>query len=67
MSKHTKIALVVAVLVLALVPAAFAGLSAVGGSPSPFNPVATSNGYPQWYTDANGVTVDLPVPPSGTC
>jgi len=66
MSKHTKIALVVAVLVLALVPAAFAGLSAVGVSPD-FNPVATSNGYPQWYTDANGVTVDLPVPPSGTC
>ena len=65
MSKHAKIALLIVVLALAVVPAAFAGLSAVGGSPSPFNPVATSNGYPQWYTDANGVTVDLPVPPIG--
>ncbi len=23
------------------------------------------NGYPQWYTDANGVTVDFPIPPLG--
>jgi len=61
MSKHSKIALLVVVLALALVPAAFAGLSAVGVSPD-FNSVTTSNGFPQWYTDANGVTVDLPTP-----
>jgi len=61
MSKHTKLALLVVVLVLAVVPAAFAGLSNVGVSPD-FNSVTTSNGFPQWYTDANGVTVDLPTP-----
>lgn len=49
-------------LFLAMAPAAFAGLSAVG----PFNPVAPpGNGFPQWYTDANGVSVDLPIPPIG--
>jgi len=49
-------------LVIALAPAAFAGLQAVG----PFNPVAPpGNGYPAWYTDANGVTVELPIPPLG--
>jgi len=61
MSRHTKLALLVVVLVLAVVPAAFAGLSNVGVSPD-FNSVTTSNGFPQWYTDANGVTVDLPTP-----
>jgi len=61
MSRHTKLALLIAVLVLAVVPAAFAGLSNVGVSPD-FNSVTTSNGFPQWYTDANGVTVDLPTP-----
>ena len=55
--------MIVVVLALVVVPAAFAGLSAVGVSPN-FNPVAT-NGFPQWYTDANGVTVDLPIPPAG--
>ena len=64
MSKHLKIAIVAMVLALAVVPAAVAGLSTVGVSPD-FNPVTTSNGFPQWYTDANGVTVDLPVPPIG--
>ena len=64
MSRNARIALLVAVAVLAVVPAAFAGLSAVGVSPD-FNSVTTSNGFPQWYTDANGVTVDLPVPPIG--
>jgi hypothetical protein len=49
-------------LVLALTSTAFAGLSAVGQ----FNPVAApGNGFPQWYTDANGVSVDLPIPPAG--
>ena len=48
--------------IMALAPAALAGLSAVG----PFNPVAPpGNGFPQWYTDANGVSVDLPIPPAG--
>ncbi|RJR37213.1 MAG: hypothetical protein C4567_13055 [Deltaproteobacteria bacterium] len=48
--------------IMAMTPAAFAGLSAVG----PFNPVAPpGNGFPQWYTDANGVSVDLPIPPAG--
>jgi len=61
MSRHTKLALLVVVLVLAVVPAAFAGLSNVGVAPD-FNSVTTSNGFPQWYTDANGVTVDLPTP-----
>ena len=43
-------------------PAAFAGLSAMG----PVNLVpAPGNGFPQWYTDANGVSVDLPIPPIG--
>lgn len=47
---------------MAMAPAAFAGLSAVG----PFNTVAPpGNGFPQWYTDANGVSVDLPIPPAG--
>ena len=47
---------------MALAPAALAGLSAVG----PFNTVAPpGNGFPQWYTDANGVTVELPIPPLG--
>jgi hypothetical protein len=62
MLRKNKIALITIILVLALAPVAFAGLSAV--SPV-FNDVATSNGFPQWYTDANGVTVDLPVPPAG--
>lgn len=49
-------------LILALAPGAFAGLAAVG----PFNPVAPpGNGFPQWYKDANGVSVDLPIPPAG--
>jgi len=61
MSKHTKLALLAVALVLAVVPAAFAGLSNVGVSPD-FNSVTTSNGFPQWYTDANGVTVELPTP-----
>ena len=66
MSRNAKLGLFVAVLALALgvAPPAFAGLSAVGVSPN-FNSVTTSNGFPQWYTDANGFTVDLPVPPAG--
>jgi hypothetical protein len=49
-------------LLLGLAPAAFGGLSAVG----PFNPVAPpGNGFPLFYTDANGVSVDLPIPPAG--
>ena len=47
-------------LAFAQVPAAFAGLSAMG----PVNPVSI-NGFPQWYKDANGVTVDLLIPPLG--
>ena len=64
MPKQFKMALLVVVLALAVVPAAFAGLSAVGVSLD-FDSVATSNGFPQWHTDANGVTVDLPIPPAG--
>ena len=64
MSKHMRIAIAAVVLALSVVPAAVAGLSNVGVSPD-FNSVTTSNGFPQWYTDANGVTVDLPVPPIG--
>jgi len=65
MSKRFKIALmIVVVLALAVVPAAFAGLSDVGVKPD-FRPPVTSNGFPQWYTDANGVTVELPMPPAG--
>lgn len=59
-----KIVFVVLALSLALTqaPAAFAGFSAIG----PVNPVdAPGNGYPMWYRDANGVTVDLPIPPVG--
>jgi hypothetical protein len=47
-------------LMLTFSSAAFAGLSAVG----PVNPMST-NGFPTWYTDANGVTVELPIPPLG--
>ncbi len=49
--------LILIVLALALAQAAFAGLTAMG----PSQPGAT-NGFPMWYTDANGVTVDLPTP-----
>lgn len=50
--------LIILVLILAVAQMAFAGLSAMG----PINPVT---GFPMWYTDANGVTVDLPTPPAG--
>jgi hypothetical protein len=62
MTRQIKISVLALALALALTPGAFAGLSAV--SPI-FNPVNTSNGFPQWYTDANGVTLELPVPPIG--
>ena len=49
MSRRFKIAvLIVAVLALAVVPAAFAGLSAVGVSPG-FNPVATTGAYTMFH------------------
>ena len=60
MRKTSRILLAM-LLVMVLAPAAFAGLSAVG----PFNPPVTSNGFPQWYKDANGVSVELPIPPAG--
>lgn len=57
-----KFSWMLVVFLLASAQAAFAGLSAVG----PVNPVpAPGNGFPQWYTDANGVSVDLPIPPLG--
>ena len=59
-----RILLVIMAIALALtqVPAAFAGLTAAG----PLNPVpAPGNGFPMWYQDINGVTVDLPIPPLG--
>ena len=62
MSRKTKFALLTLVFVLAFAQVAIAGLSAVG----PVNPVpAPGNGFPMWYRDANGVTVDLPIPPIG--
>ena len=64
MSRKVKLVLLAGVLALVIASAAFAGLSAVGVSPN-FNPVTTSNGFPQWYTDANGVSVELPIPPLG--
>ena len=45
-------------LAFAQVPVVFAGFSAMG----PVNAVDTKNGYPMWYKDVNGVTVDLPFP-----
>ena len=34
----------------------------VGGEPPLLTPPVTSNGFPLWYTDANGVSVELPFP-----
>jgi hypothetical protein len=62
MSRKSKISLITIVLVLALAPVAFAGLSAV--SPT-FHPPIISNGFPYYYTDTLGITVDLPIPPAG--
>jgi len=56
--RKARFILLTALLMVTLSSAAFAGLSAVG----PFNPPVTSNGFPAWYTDANGVTVELPYP-----
>jgi hypothetical protein len=63
MLKKIKFQLLLSVvMVLAFAPAVFAGLTAMG----PVNPVpAPGNGFPMWYTDLNGVTVDLPIPPTG--
>ena len=59
MMRITKFFLVVLLLVLGLAPAASARLVAVG----PINP---ANGFPLYYVDANGVALELPVPPLGT-
>jgi hypothetical protein len=62
MKSKVMVFLLASLLVLTLGQTAFAGLSAVG----PFNTVAPpGNGFPLFYTDANGVSVDLPIPPAG--
>jgi hypothetical protein len=60
MSKVVGILTGIAVSLAASTPV-FAGLSKVG----PYNAPVTSNGFPKYYTDANGVTLDLPIPPAG--
>jgi hypothetical protein len=64
--KANKSALLAVLLVLLLAPAAaFAALAKVGPV-VPYNAAThTGNGYPRYYMDANGVAVDLPVPPFG--
>lgn len=59
MMRIIKFFLVVLLLVLGLAPAASARLVAAG----PINP---DNGFPLYYVDANGVALELPVPPLGT-
>ena len=62
--RTNKLALLAIVLVLVPV-AAFAALSAVGPV-IPYNAAThTGNGFPHYYTDANGVSVDIQVPPFG--
>lgn len=46
-------------MLLSYAPVVTAALTSVG----PTNPV---NGFPLWYRDANGVALELPVPPFGT-
>jgi hypothetical protein len=60
MRRKSRFVLMLFTFILAFAQVAFAGLSAVG----PVNSVpAPGNGFPKWYTDANGVSVDLPIPP----
>lgn len=65
--RKNKVVLVAVLLMLALAPvAAFAALSAVGPVvPYIPGPPASGNGFPQYYTDTNGVSVDIQVPPFG--
>lgn len=58
--RKASFVLLITLLMITFASAAFAGLSAMG----PVNPMST-NGFPTWYTDANGVTVELPIPPLG--
>jgi hypothetical protein len=62
MGRKSRFILILFAFILAFAQVAFAGLAQMG----PVNPVAApGNGYPMWYKDANGVTVDLPIPPTG--